>query len=332
MNGLILTNGGTHVDIVTNNLVNVIRAKLIKKYKTIKPADIKNKLFVISILKDFNGPKYETQTKEKLTNSVKQVQEYYNNNFDYLINKVIKNKDIIDSITDYFKIKEEFKKQQELKNLNKNVKKIKSEKYMPATGIKKYLMITEGASATGGLMPVLGRKDVGFYELKGKPLNAYKASQSDFAKNKELSELYKIIQNEGYQYIIEATDQDLDGFHIRGLLNGFIHRYLPEYKNKVGYLDTPVIGVKKGKKLQRWYYSLNDKVLQKSGEISKYYKGLGSWKESDLKYIVQNDGIKKMIKMYDWDSNEIIDDWLNEKKADKRKEYIQNNNFSIAKI
>lgn len=51
-------------------------------------------------------------------------------------------------------------------------------------------------SAIGGLVPVLGRKECGYFELRGKPLNAYSAAQSKFTANKELSELYKIIKNE----------------------------------------------------------------------------------------------------------------------------------------
>lgn len=333
VNGLKIPDGGTHVDIITNTIVNGLREKLVKKYKTIKPGDIKNKLMLVAFLKDLPNPKFNSQAKEKITNSTREINNYFGDiPYDKIITKILKTPEIVDSITELYRAKLEVERQRELKNLNKTTKKIKSEKYIPATGIKKYLMITEGASATGGLMPVLGRSEVGFYELKGKPLNAIKATQKEFTNNKELSELYKIIKNEGYRYIIEATDQDLDGFHIRGLLNGFVHRYLPEFKGKVGILDTPVIGIKKGKKLQRWYYSLNDKVTQKSGETSKYYKGLGSWKESDLKEIVQKDGITKMIKLYEWDNDDIIDDWLNEKKADIRKTYIQNNEFSIAKL
>jgi len=51
-------------------------------------------------------------------------------------------------------------------------------------------------SAFGGLSPVLGRKDCGYYILKGKPLNSYRAKHSDFVKNKELTELFSIIRSE----------------------------------------------------------------------------------------------------------------------------------------
>lgn len=187
-------------------------------------------------------------------------------------------------------------------------------------------------SAFGGLSPVLGRTEIGYYCLKGKPLNAYSATHSKFTSNKELSELFSIIQNEGYEYIIAATDADLDGIHIRGLLLGFIEKYMKEMKDRVGVLNTPVKAAKKGKKLVRWTYDLNGELKLKSGEELKYFKGLGTWTKNDLQQIIEKDGLENMIEIFDFDNIEILDDWLSDKKADKRKEYIIDNEFDIAKV
>lgn len=189
-------------------------------------------------------------------------------------------------------------------------------------------------SAFGGLSPVLGREDIGYYVAQGKPLNAYSARTSDFTSNPTMKDLMQIIDNEGYEKIVIATDADLDGVHIQGLLIGFVHKYQPEYKNgKLGRLRTPVIAVKKNKKLVRWIYNLNDNIDVKSGEESKYYKGLGSWKEADLKYVVEKDGINKMIDIFEFDeeSDKIIDDWLGND-SEPRKKYILDNDFNIAKL
>lgn len=69
-------------------------------------------------------------------------------------------------------------------------------------------------SALGGLMPVLGRENVGYYTLKGKPLNAYSQSQKKFTDNKELSGLYQVITN-GVQ---EEPKEDGDFYEIE--ING----------------------------------------------------------------------------------------------------------------
>lgn len=333
VNGLKIPDGGSHIDAITGHIVNRLRDKLSRRYKTIKPGDIKNKIMIVAFLKNLKNAKFNSQSKEKITNSAGEITSYLGNvPWDTIVERIYKNKEIIEPITEVYRIKEEFKKRQELKSLKKAPKKIRSEKYLPSIGTRKYLMLVEGESAFGGLSPVLGRKECGYYILRGKPLNAYTAPQAKFTNNKELSELYQIIQNEGYEYVIYATDQDLDGYHIRGLLTGFFVRYLPDLKGRLGMLQTPVIAIKKNKQLVRWYYNLSETVKLKSGEVSKYMKGLGSFKASDLKEIVEKDGVKSMINMIDFDDEQIIDDWLSDKSADVRKEYILENDFSIAKL
>ena len=128
-----------------------------------------------------------------MTNSYKEVKDYFSLDLDDLANKVSKNKELIDSITDYFRIKEEFKKRQELKNLEKPQKKIKSKKYTPPIGAEESLLLCEGYSAVSGLVACLGRKGLGYFELRGKVKNV--DDDSAIFNNEELTELYKIIKN-----------------------------------------------------------------------------------------------------------------------------------------
>jgi len=335
VNGLVTKSGGTHINVISREIVNPIREKLVKKFKTIKPGDIKQKLRLIVIFKEFKNARYTSQTKEEITNSESEIKKYlgeYSKELDKFVKKILRNDDIMLPITELFLLKEEAKRNAELKKLSKSKKKIKSEKYYPATAKRKYLMIVEGESAFGGLSPVLGRAEIGYFCLKGKPLNAYSASQTKFTQNKELSDLYQIIVNEGYEKIIMGTDQDLDGFHIRALLLGFIERYLPEYKGRVGVINTPVKAAIKNDKMVRWVYGLQDDLNLRSGETLKYFKGLGTHTKKTLGVVVEKDGLEKMIDIFEWDDLEMLDNWLNDKKADIRKDYIMNNEFSIAKL
>jgi len=331
MNGLTLSAGGTHIDYISNAITRNLRDKIIKKYKTIKPADIKRKLFLVVIMKNFQGPKYETQTKEKLTNPGSQITKYFSDlELDKLSDKVYKNKSITDSIIDYFKIAEEFKKKQELKSLDKVKKKIKSEKYTRAVGKNKFLILCEGASAKGGLMPILGRDGIAYYELKGKPLNAYTASQSKFTSNKELTELYQIIRQEGFEYVITGTDQDLDGISIASLIIGFYKKYRPEdlSNGRLGRLQTPVFFTRqKNGKPKEWFYNLRE-IPNEEGE---YMKGLGSWEQEDLEYIIEQDGLEKMISIFEDTEDLTIEEWLGESSA-PRKKHIMANDFDLIKI
>lgn len=333
VNGLKIPDGGTHVDVVIGNVVNRMKDKLVKKYKTIKPGDIRNKLMLIMFMKNVKNTKFNSQSKEKITNSQAEINAYLGDvPYDQIVNKIFKNASIIEPIVEVYKIKEELKRRQEIKGLEKSQKRIKSDKYLPSIGENKYLFLTEGQSALGGLSPVFGRKQCGYFTLRGKPLNAYSAPTAKFTANKELSELYRVLKNENYENIVFATDADLDGHHIRGLLIGFFERYMPELKGRLAMLQTPMIVVKKNGKPVRWSYSISESIEPKSGEVAHWMKGLGSWKTSDLQHVVETDGTQKMIDIIEFDDRMIIDDWLSESAVDKRKEYILDNDFNIAKI
>lgn len=107
---------------------------------------------------------------------------------------------------------------------------------------------------------------------------------------------------------------------------------MPDYKDRFYRLNTPIKANKKNGKLTAWVYDLKDELPIKSGETQVYYKGLGSWNVDDLDQVIQKDGLEKMLVKFKFDSKEIIDDFMSNKKSDARKEYILNNDFSIAKI
>jgi len=144
VNGLVTKSGGSHINLLSSEIITPIREKLVKKFKTIKPGDIKQKLRVILIFREFKNTRYTSQTKEQVTNSISEIKKYLGDyNLDSFVTRVLKNKDIMLPITELFLLKEQAKRNAELKSL-KTSKKIKSDKYLPATENKKYLMIVEG--------------------------------------------------------------------------------------------------------------------------------------------------------------------------------------------
>ena len=89
----------------------------------------------------FPNPKFNSQSKEKITNSNAEMSDYFGEiDYDAISKRVLKNSTIIDPITEVYKIKEELKRRQEMKSLN-TPKKIKNDKYLPAIGNSKYLLI-----------------------------------------------------------------------------------------------------------------------------------------------------------------------------------------------
>ena len=331
MNGLVLTNGGSCVDYIINAVSSGIKEKLSKKYPNIKPADIKNKIFLVSVLNEFIDPKYDSQTKEKLTNSQKEVGAYFELNTSSLVEKVFKNKEIIDSVTDYFKVKEEFKKRQELKALEKTPKKIKSDKYTAPIGTNDYLFLCEGFSAVSALQACLGRQGKGFFELKGKVMNVCDNKKA-ITDNKELKELYQILRGIAYSHVVCGVDNDLDGCHIFSLLMNFFHYYTPEVFSRLYRINTPIAIASKNGKIVDWCYNIQE-INDLKGDI-KYMKGLGSWTKEALSQVIKKDGFENMLLQVEYanDSSEALKDWFETSRSDIRKEKIRNNDFSLIKI
>lgn len=329
VNGLNIKDGGTHLDVITADIAKGFGNTRISANK----ADITNTLQVIFTGTKFKNLRFNSQTKEKITNSSAETRAYLGD-LSPLVNKVVKSKDIKDFIKATTAAREMRANKAKLGAAKKA--KIKSEKFLDAQNERTNLMLVEGDSALGGLLPSLGRKNIAYYALKGKPLNAWSATTQKLTGNKELSELLSIVHQSDFERIIFGTDQDLDGFHIRGLLLGFIWKYLPEYADKVYFLQTPVRGVTRKGELVRWSFDLKEDLKIKPSEQMQYYKGLGTWDREDLKHVLDTEGFENLLTKVELDMQnpdhlQILEAWLGAD-SQSRKDFILANDFNIAKI
>lgn len=259
--------------------------------------------------------------------------------FNTYINKILKETDIMDTLNGISELKNKSKlKKTDGKKTNK---RIAVEKYEPAKlqgtseSIKCGLMITEGDSAKSFAMigrDVLGSDYYGVFPIRGKMLNTRNASIDQISNNAEITKLKQIlglkdkvkynentIKQLNYGYILILTDQDLDGYHIRGLIVNFIHTLWPElielgfckYMNTPIKIASPKTGNNKNNEkdiifyneveYQKWY---NDPKSEPHKYTIKYYKGLGSSAPNEIpRYFKDFD--KKLI-TYIWE-NEIVD-------------------------
>ena len=328
VNGLNTPDGGSHIDLILQEIVKELSET---KGLNCTRADVLNTLQIVFIGRGWKNLRFNSQTKEKITNSTKETRDYLGD-LNSLVQKVKKSKAIKDFIKATTQARELRVEKKALKDAKKT--KIKSDKFLDAQGSRDILMLVEGDSAMGGLVPALGRKGIAYYALKGKPLNAYKSSAQKVAANKELSELLAIIHQNDFKKIVGAQDADLDGTGIFSLLLGFIWKYLPEYKDKIYKLQTPVKGAMKDGKLVRWTFDIEGSVDIKSGESLMYFKGLGSLDPSDIDAVIKQVGMDGIL--YKMDLNvegfeEIMDAWLGDD-SQKRKDMILANDFSIAEI
>lgn len=328
VNGLNTPDGGSHIDLILQEIVKELSET---KGLNCTRADVLNTLQIVFIGRGWKNLRFNSQTKEKITNSTKETREYLGN-LDALVQKVKKSKQIKDFIKATTQARELRVEKKAIKDAKKT--KIKSDKFLDAQGDREILMLVEGDSAMGGLVPALGRKGIAYYALKGKPLNAYKSSAQKVAANKELSELLAIIHQNDFKKIVISSDQDLDGFHIRGLLLGFITQFLPELRDRVYFLQTPVKGAMKDGKLVRWSFDIEGSLDLKSGETLMYFKGLGTLDPQDIEAVIKSDSldaIMKPVSLEDPRFAEMLDAWLGDD-SQKRKDMILANDFSIASI
>ena len=349
INGADCMAGGNHIDYIHSELIGRIKDKLSRKYPNIRVGDIKNKLTYIINFREFINPSFNSQTKENFSSNVNEIKEFLKDiDWDDFANKIVKNSAIMDPIVETFKIKEEFKNRETLKKMGKASKDFKCEKFLPATKDKKYFAICEGDSAKQGLSDGLGRAEFGYFSTRGVPLNAYEVTPQKLAGNEELENIIKCLKLHlkeetqpelTYEKIVLANDADADGAHIRSLYIAFFSKYAPSIikEGRLCCLQLPLICMKdnKGNIIEMFQtfdeYNTWLKDNKNSKLECKYFKGLGSWKDKEIKDLVKKYGVEKFIEPLelDKDSFKLIDDWVGKKNAEIRKTYLKENEFSI---
>lgn len=350
VNGLRLRRAGTHVDYILNVITNDLRDKIGKKFKTIKPADIKNRLGLVVLFKNFPNCQFDSQTKEALTNSDRNIRDYLGD-LDLsskLSSKILKEKSIIDNITEIFQLKENLKEKKELAKLSSKKRDINTSKYVAPIGEKKYLCITEGQSAYGGISSSLGRRGIGYYQIQGKILNIQNLSLKKALENEEIGDLVSIlgidISNPNspitYDKICITSDQDADGSHISSLLICLFNKLCPKIleEGRLCRLNTPLlIGIKgagRNRRVEECYYSLPDQNSLNKKLTYIYQKGLGGWggENKDLfqQVLEKEGGLDSLLLSLVPDSKapESLDNWLGDN-SEYRKRALRGKEFHI---
>ena len=352
VNSISTSKGGTHVNYVTDKIVQKILEVIQKKNKTlnIKPQHVKQHIWIfVNCL--IENPAFDSQTKETLTTK----KDEFGSSFD-LSDKYVKqilNSGIIERCLRYAKTREEERCLKKLNGKNKkSVRLLGIEKLDDANlagtrnSDKCTLILTEGDSAKSLAMAgieVVGRDTFGCFPLRGKMLNVREAPPNKIAKNQEVQYLMKIlgirigenytdVKNLRYGSIMIMTDQDVDGSHIKGLIINFIHTFWPSLIKINGFLKqfiTPIIKASKGNEIYSFYTLPEYKqwVEKRNKNIKgfkiKYYKGLGTSTSKEAQEYFSN--IDKHRIDFDYTNDiddESIDMAFNKKKTEERKNWL----------
>jgi DNA topoisomerase-2 len=331
VNSISTYRGGTHCNHVIDNIIKtLINDHIKKKDKDIKisPTLLRENI-IFFINSTIENPAFSSQTKDTLTTKADRFGSKYVPSPAFM--KKLAKCGIVEQVIELAKFKE-----------NSSLKKTDGKKQIRIIGIPKLddankagtkdsskctLILTEGDSAKATAMSglsVIGRDYYGIFPLKGKILNVRDAAPSQLLANEEIKNIKIILglkQGEDYSSdekfntlrygsVLLLTDQDTDGFHIKGLFINMIHSLWPSLvinRNFIKTLNTPIVKAFKGKN-SKVFYNLTDyenwvKTPESKSWTIKYYKGLGTSTALEAREYF-TDINNKLIK-YHWDDDMI---------------------------
>ncbi|KAH7396642.1 DNA topoisomerase [Phaeosphaeria sp. MPI-PUGE-AT-0046c] len=356
VNSIATTSGGTHVNYISDQIVEKLMA-VMKKNKAavkLKPAQIKNHIFLFVNCAIVN-PAFTSQTKEQLTTKASQFGSKPILSDKFL--KAIEKTEVIQNIMHFAQqTADKMLKKTDGNKRNRinNAKLTDANKAGTKDGHLCTLILTEGESAS--VLALAGRAVVnqdlfGVFPLRGKLLNVRDASVDQILKNQEIQNIkkfmglqhkkdYTVADMKGLRYghLMIMTDQDHDGSHIKGLLINFLQCQFPSLLRIPGFLlefITPIVKVWKGDpkhpKALKSFFSMPEyeewKVQHQheKGWDHKYYKGLGTSDIPDAQvYFKDLDTHMKRFQVMRQEEEKLIELAFSKKKADARKEWLGN--------
>ena len=305
INGVNTRQGGTYVDYFMNSIIDELVVKIKRRHKVeVLKTTIKSGLTFVMFARNFVNPKFDSQTKERLTNPFGNVKEHLEicqvRDAQWLAQKILNTPDIIDPIIEAQLAKKLAADKRAATLAQKKLRKVKVAKHISANKDEATLKIVEGDSAMGFLLKVRDPDTVGAFPLRGVIMNTWDMKPAEVLKNKELSELVAVlgldindpdsVDNMTYKYIATLTDADHDGIgHISPLLIAFFYKFWPRLllENRVQITRTPIMISTKGTDV-KWIYTYEEaaEFKKQDGYKHRYIKGLGSLTEDEYHIII----------------------------------------------
>lgn len=333
VNGIYIKNGGSHVDFVMNKVIENLREHIKKKHKIdVLPNAIRQHILFASWCTGFLALRFDSQSKERITNSYGEVSSYFSAvDFDKISKQILNTPEILDPMIAAILYKKEMAEKLALQKKLKSSAKIRVVNHIAATHPdpeQRSIFIVEGLSALGSLIAVRDSKTMGGIPLKGKVLNVRGMKPVDIMKNKEIFELLSILGLEigadptdlNYGKIIIMVDADVDGSSIQCLLLNLFSLW-PELftLGKIYRAMTPLYVCTKGKNTELFYNKPEfDKFNSKGWDVA-YCKGLGTLSKDAYKQCITNPYLIKLT------ADQLDFDMLSMafgESADKRKEWM----------
>lgn len=339
VNGLNIKNGGSHIDYLLDVISNELMPSIKRKFKLeVTKARIKESLTMVMVIRNMPNLRFDSQTKERLTNTWGEVKAHIPIDPKKLSNMIMKTESILMPIIETALARKLAAEKAALTKAQKAAAKVNFAKHIKAgqygKGQDTTLFLTEGDSAIGYLLKVRDPELHGGYALRGKVMNTWGMKDADVIKNRELFEIKSIaglefeqedVSDCKYQNFAIMTDADPDGQgSIYPCLLAYFARWPKLFEEKrIRFVKTPVIILEKGKKTE-WFYTLPEYEAVKDkykGYEVRYIKGLGSLREHEYKKIIRepvydivtlDDNYKELFDMLLGDNADLRKKWMAE--------------------
>lgn len=245
MNMIYTSQNGSHVNGVINGLSKYLTEKAIKKKPNLKNEDLKRDVLAnlqVVVKGECNmAHMFSSQAKahvfpKTLLNAItKAAYEKLSEMPQSIINE------LVDVVIANNRVRREGEKARDVSSATKAIKTWKKpDSYIPCSPHAKHteLFLVEGLSAGGGLRAARNSETQAILQFRGKSLNPWDATLDQILKSEPWLNLTKVcecgigpsfdIRKLKFDRILEATDADIDGLHIRVLWNAFFLKWMPE--------------------------------------------------------------------------------------------------------
>jgi len=351
VNGQHTTQGGTHQAAFREAIVKTIREFYKKDYDT---GDIRASMVAALSIK-VQDPVFESQTKTKLGSQniepdgqsirnyimdivKKRLDDFLHMNPDTaeaLLRKIMQSEKERKEWASIKKLARESVKKASLHNKKLRDCRVHYNNH-DERRLESTLFITEGDSASGSITKSRDVNTQAVFSLKGKPLNCFGLSKKVVYENEELNLLHSALdiedglENLRYNYVVIATDADVDGMHIRLLLLTFFLQFYPDLvrSGHIFILQTPLFRVRNKQKTFYCYSEQEkaDAIVKLGGqpEITRF-KGLGEISPDEFRHFIgPSIRLDPVILSKDSSINEVLSFYMGKNTPDRQIFIIDN--------
>lgn len=306
---------------------------------------VENPSFANQTKSKINNPSLRTLASNAFTSALKEMATKYNSEFNTIV-EMLRKVEKAEAAAE--------RARQGVLNFEKKSEEKRSQKVTSSDKFKdcekhgqdSMLIICEGNSALGGLMPARNVMNEALYAVRGKVKNLLKHPLDECLENEEVSDIIMAlgcgIQNKynskklNYGKVAIAVDADADGYNIMCLIATMFYVLMPDFikEERLCWLRAPLYRLTKGDKR---VFAYDDAELV---ELRKKYpnweqgrnKGLGEMGPTDMKASMLHPTERRLevLTVHDVDAAAKSLEMLMGEDVEPRKEFLfENVDFSV---